>query len=60
MIDTKYMATLTPLKELISNTTLGDMDKILSKEPFQNIELGTFPIHCCMPYSATVIAYRLS
>jgi hypothetical protein len=39
VIDTKYMASLAPLKELITNTTLGDMDKILSKEPFPQVKL---------------------
>jgi poly(A)-specific ribonuclease len=39
ILDTKYMASLTPLKELINNTTLGDMDKILDKEPFPKLTL---------------------
>lgn len=34
------MASLTPLKELINNTTLGDMDKILDKDPFPKVSLG--------------------
>lgn len=34
------MATLPPLKEIINNTTLGDMDKILSKDPFPKIKIG--------------------
>ena len=39
IIDTKYMACMSPLKELISNSALGDMDKILAKEPFPSIKL---------------------
>lgn len=39
ILDTKYMASLSPLKELINNTTLGDMDKILDKEPFPKLTL---------------------
>ena len=36
------MASLPPLKELITNTTLGDMDKILSKDPFPQVKIGYF------------------
>jgi poly(A)-specific ribonuclease len=39
IIDTKYVASVQPLKDIISNTALGEMDKILAKEPFQK-----FPI----------------
>jgi len=39
ILDTKYMATLPPLKDLINNSTLGDMDKILKEEPFKKIEI---------------------
>ncbi len=31
LLDTKYMASITPLKDIITNTALGEMDKILSK-----------------------------
>ena len=34
------MAATTPLKELINNSTLGDMDKILSKDPFTSVTIG--------------------
>lgn len=40
ILDTKYMASMPPLKELILNTTLGDMDKILSKDPFPTVKIG--------------------
>jgi len=33
------MASTTPLKDLISNTALGDMEKILSKDPFPTIRI---------------------
>lgn len=36
------MATLSPLKDLINNSTLGDMEKILKEEPFLKIEIGLF------------------
>ncbi|RNA14887.1 poly(A)-specific ribonuclease PARN isoform X1 [Brachionus plicatilis] len=39
ILDTKYMASVPPLKELVTNTTLGDMDKILSKDPFPTIKI---------------------
>jgi hypothetical protein len=37
------MASIAPLKELINNTTLGDMDKILASEQFPKvgIKIGT-------------------
>jgi poly(A)-specific ribonuclease len=34
ILDTKYMANIAPLKELINTSVLGDMDKLLDKEPF--------------------------
>jgi hypothetical protein len=34
------MAGMAPLKELISNSALGDMDKILAKDPFTAITLS--------------------
>ena len=40
ILDTKYMASIAPLKELISNTALGEMDKILSKDVFPQINIG--------------------
>jgi poly(A)-specific ribonuclease len=39
LLDTKHMASTTPLKDLISNTALGDMEKILSKDPFPTIRI---------------------
>jgi poly(A)-specific ribonuclease len=34
LIDTKYISSVQPLKDLIQNSTLSDLDKILAKEPF--------------------------
>lgn len=34
------MASISPLKELINNTSLGDMHKLLTKDPFPNITIG--------------------
>lgn len=34
LLDTKYMASIAPLKELINTSVLGDMDKLLDKDPF--------------------------
>jgi hypothetical protein len=34
------MASIAPLKELISSTALGEMDKILSKDVFPQINIG--------------------
>lgn len=39
ILDTKHMANTTPLKELITNTALGEMDKILSRDPFPTIKV---------------------
>lgn len=39
ILDTKHMAHTTPLKELITNTALGEMDKILSRDPFPTIKV---------------------
>jgi hypothetical protein len=39
------MASLTPLKELINNSSLGDMDKILARDPFPLVKLGKTPIN---------------
>lgn len=36
------MANVAPLKEIITATALGDMEKIVSKDPFPEITLGTF------------------
>lgn len=36
------MASVPPLKELVTNTTLGDMDKILSKDPFPTLKIGFY------------------
>ena len=36
------MASISPLKELINNTSLGDMHKLLIKDPFPNITIGMF------------------
>lgn len=42
LLDTKYMANVPPLKEIITATALGDMEKIVSKDPFPEIVLGSF------------------
>ena len=42
MLDTKYMASITPLKELINSSVLGDIDKILDKEPFPSVKIGSY------------------
>ena len=42
ILDTKYMASIAPLKELISNTGLGEMEKILSKGTFPKINIGKY------------------
>lgn len=39
ILDTKYMANIAPLKELINTSVLGDMDKLLDKEPFASTSL---------------------
>lgn len=39
ILDTKYMASVAPLKELISNTALAEMEKILSKDTFPKIHI---------------------
>ncbi|CAF0779381.1 unnamed protein product [Brachionus calyciflorus] len=39
LLDTKYMASQAPLKDLINNTTLADLERILSKEPFPKITI---------------------
>jgi poly(A)-specific ribonuclease len=39
ILDTKYMASVTPLKDMVSNTALGEMDKILAKDPFPNVKV---------------------
>jgi len=39
ILDTKYMASIAPLKELISNTALAEMEKILSKDTFPKITI---------------------
>lgn len=36
------MANVPPLKEIITATALGDMEKIVSKDPFPEIVLGSF------------------
>ncbi len=40
IIDTKYMAAISPLKELINNSTLSDMSKTLDKDPFPKVKIG--------------------
>ncbi len=40
------MASIAPLKELISSTALGEMDKILSKDVFPQINIGMWLIKC--------------
>jgi len=40
LLDTKHMASITPLKNMINNTALGEMDKILCKDPFPNIKIN--------------------
>lgn len=42
LLDTKYMASIAPLKEIVTATALGDMQKILCKDPFPAIVLGKF------------------
>jgi len=46
LLDTKYMASITPLKEIVNNTALGEMDKVLSKDPFPTVkcELNEYTI----------------
>lgn len=39
VLDTKHMASQTPLKDIVSNTALGEMEKVLSKDPFPTIKL---------------------
>ena len=39
LLDTKHMASITPLKDIISNTSLGEMDKCLSKDPFPSVKI---------------------
>lgn len=39
LLDTKHMASTTPLKDIVSNTALGEMDKILAKDPFPTIKI---------------------
>lgn len=39
LMDTKHMASTSPLKDLINNTALGEMDKILSKDPFPTVKI---------------------
>lgn len=46
LLDTKHMASITPLKDMINNTALGEMDKFLSKDPFPNIKVN------CKEYSS--------
>ena len=36
------MASVAPLKELISNTALAEMEKILSKDTFPKIHIGKY------------------
>lgn len=46
ILDTKHMASTTPLKELIQNTALGEMDKILSKDPFPQVKIQCKDYDC--------------
>lgn len=39
VLDTKHMASTTPLKDIVSNTALGEMEKVLSKDPFPTINI---------------------
>jgi hypothetical protein len=36
------MASIAPLKEIVTATALGDMQKMLCKDPFPDIVLGKF------------------
>eukprot|EP00058_Branchiostoma_floridae_P020629 XP_002606119.1 hypothetical protein BRAFLDRAFT_125118 [Branchiostoma floridae] len=42
LLDTKLMASMHPFKELVSNTTLGDLEATLGKEPFK-VPVIVFP-----------------
>lgn len=59
MLDTKYMASITPLKELINSSVLGDIDKILDKEPFPSVKIGSYFILFYYYFKSFIIVLKL-
>ena len=60
MLDTKYMASITPLKELINSSVLGDIDKILDKEPFPSVKIGSYFILFYTYYQVLYFYFKIN
>ncbi len=51
------MAAISPLKELINNSTLSDMSKTLDKDPFPKVKIGFELSHFSHIYSHCLNAF---